>query len=65
MPFSILGSTQLLNAANVIHQNKEMNVKAGDVVIVKGEECNRGHWWLGVVKSPIQGRDGVVRAAQL
>ena len=50
---------------NIIHQTKEMKIKAGEVVLLKSEEHNRGKWKLGVVDTPIEGRDGVVRAVQL
>ena len=49
---------------NIIQQTKEMNIKAGEVVLVKSEERNRGKWKLGVVDTPIEGRDGV-RAVRL
>ena len=43
-----------------------MNIKAGEVVLVKSEERNRGKWKLGVVDTPIEGRDGVrASAAQI
>ena len=44
---------------NIIQQTKEMNIKAGEVVLVKSEERNRGKWKLGVVDTPIEGRDGI------
>lgn len=50
---------------NLIHKTKSMSVKAGNVVLIKGEERNRGKWKLGVVETPIPGRDDVVRAVQL
>ena len=50
---------------NLIHKTKSMSVKAGDIVLIKGEERNRGKWKLGVVDTPIPGRDGVVRAVRL
>lgn len=50
---------------NIIHQTKEMNIKAGEVVLIKSEERNRGRWKLGVVDTPIKGRDGIVRAVRL
>ena len=37
----------------------------GDVVLIKGEERNRGRWRFGIVEQLIQGRDGVVRRARL
>ena len=44
---------------NIIQQTKEMNIKAGEVVLVKSKKRNRGKWKLGVVDTPIEGRDGV------
>ena len=34
-------------------------------MLIKGEERNRSKWKIGVVERPIQGRDGVIRGAQL
>ena len=50
---------------NIIHRTKEIAVNAGDVVLVKSEERNRGKWKLGVVETLKEGRDGVVRAVRL
>ena len=50
---------------NIIHQTRKMKIKAGEVVLVKSEERNQGKWKLGVVDTPIEGRDGVVRAVWL
>ena len=50
---------------NTIHQVKELEVKPGDVVMIKGEEKNRGMWKTGVVESLITGRDGVIHAVKL
>ena len=49
------------------HQAKGSKVALakGDVVIIKGEEKNRGLWKLGIVEELITGRDGVVRGAKL
>ena len=44
---------------------KTCTLKVGDVVIVRGDESNRGKWSLGVVVDLFEGRDGVVRAAKL
>ena len=55
----------LLERHNIIHQKREMTIKAGEVVLVESEEHNRGKWKLGVVDIPIDGSDGVVRAVQL
>ena len=40
-------------------------MKEEDLMLIKGEECNRGKWKIGVVERLIQGRDGVIRGAQL
>ena len=50
---------------NTIHQVNELEVKPGDVAMIKGEEKNRGMWKFGVVESLITGRDGVTRAVKL
>ena len=50
---------------NTIHQVKELEVKPGDVVMIKGKEKNRGMWKIGVVESLITGRDGVTCAVKL
>lgn len=50
---------------NLKHNCKEMSLKPGDVVLIKGEERNRGHWKIGIVEKLIQGRDKVVRGAKL
>ena len=40
-------------------------MKTGDVVLIKGDEKNRGKWKIGIVKQIISGRDGNVRAVKL
>jgi hypothetical protein len=47
------------------HQGKVISIKIGDVVIVKGEEKNRGKWKIGVVERLVVGKDGIVRGAKL
>jgi hypothetical protein len=42
-----------------------MALKPGDVVMIKGEEKNRGVWRIGIVEKLIQGRDNVVRGVRL
>ena len=42
-----------------------MTLATGDVVIIKGEEKNRGFWKLGIVKELITGRDRIFRGAKL
>ena len=50
---------------NTIHQVKELEVKPGDVAMIRGEEKNRGMWKIGVVESLITGREGVTHAVKL
>ena len=45
--------------------NPSLSLKIGDVVIVRGEEKNRGKWKIGIVDRLIIGKDGVVRGAEL
>ena len=50
---------------NLKHKARELTVKTGDVVLIKGDEKNRGKWKMGIVKQIISGRDGNVRAVKL
>ena len=62
-------TTEYLKALRERHNLKcrtgEATVNSGDVVLIKGEERNRGRWRLSIVEQLIQGRDGVVRGARL
>jgi hypothetical protein len=42
-----------------------MTAKRGDVVLIKGDERNRGKWKIGIIESFIVGRNGVIRGARL
>ena len=68
VPWSIW-ETEYLKALrerhNLNHKTKETTLTRGDVVLIKGEERNRGKWKIGIVEQLIQGRDGVVRGARL
>ena len=50
---------------NLNHKTKETTLTRGDVVLINGEERNRGKWKIGTVEQLIQGRDGVVKGARL
>ena len=50
---------------NLKHKGSKVALAKGNVVIIKGEEKNRGLWKLGIVEELITGRDGVVRGAKL
>ena len=39
------------------HKAHQLTVKTGDVVLIKGDEKNRGKWKMEIVKQIIQGRD--------
>ncbi|XP_011407292.1 PREDICTED: uncharacterized protein LOC105314682 [Amphimedon queenslandica] len=43
--------------------NAEVEIKVGDIVIVKSNEKRRGFWNLGKVESIIPERDGLIRGA--
>lgn len=40
-------------------------VKIGEIVLIKGEEKDRGQWKIGVIQKLVKGRDGVIRGAKL
>ncbi|CAB3999047.1 Hypothetical predicted protein [Paramuricea clavata] len=44
---------------------KKSEINVGDVMLLQGEEKNRGLWKMGVVEKLIAGKDGVVRGAIL
>ena len=50
---------------NLKHKTHELTVKAGDDVLIKGDEKNRGKWKMEIVKQIIPGRDRNVRAVKL
>ena len=50
---------------NLKHKVMKSEPKIGDIVMVKGENKNRGSWKLGVVINIFPGSDGVIRAVEL
>ena len=50
---------------NLKHNSKKLVLKIGDVVLIQGDQRNRGKWNIGVVVKLIKGRDGEIRAARL
>ena len=50
---------------NLNHQTKKATLKEEDVMPIKGEGRNRGKWKIGVEERLIQGRDRMIRGAQL
>ena len=50
---------------NLSHKGRTRKVKIGDIVMIKGESKNRGHWKIGKVSQLYTGKDEVVRAVQI
>ena len=50
---------------NFSHKGITRKVKIGDIVMIKGESKNRGHWKIGKVSQLYTGKDEVVRAVQI
>ena len=48
-----------------ISLGKAAEISTGDIMLIKGEEKDRGLWKMGVVEKLIRGRDGVTRGAKL
>ena len=47
------------------HKDKLAYIQIGDVVIIKGENKNRGHWKLAIVEKLQPGEDNAIRAVGL
>ena len=50
---------------NVNHEDKLEDIQIADVVIIKGESKNRGHWKLTIVEKLHSGKDNVTRVVVL
>ena len=48
-----------------MHKVSKFQPKNGDVIIVKTDNKNRGHWPLAIVCKTYPGKDGIIRAVQL
>ena len=48
-----------------IKRSKDNNLHIGDVMLIIGDECNRGFWQIKIVEQLVKGKDGVVRAVKL
>ena len=42
-----------------------MEIAIGDVVLIKGDDKNRGKWNIGIVEELYEGKDNVIRAVKL
>ena len=49
----------------VKHNTKQVTAKLGDVVLIRGEQRNRGKWQIGIIESFVISREGVIRGARL
>ena len=50
---------------NMKHGGKDSTLQIGEVVVIKGEDKNRGRWKIGIVERLIEGQDKVVRGAKV
>ena len=47
------------------HDRQPVDLKVGEVMLIKGDKKNRGKWKIGIVEKLFPGRDGIVRAVRL
>ena len=50
---------------NLKHKSHEIQISKGDVVLIKGDEKNRGKWNIGIVQHINKGKDGNIRSVKL
>ena len=50
---------------NLSHKYRTRKLNIGNVVMIKGESKNIGHWKIGMVSQFYTGKDEVVRAVQI
>ena len=50
---------------NLKNKDKTIKINVGDVVMIKWEEKNRGHWKIGTVNHLYNDKDNIIRVAQL
>ncbi len=49
-----------------LNQTGEISeVRIGEIVLIHGEEKDRGQWKIGVIQELVKGRDGVIRGGKL
>ena len=46
-------------------KDKTFKINVGDVVMIKGEVKNRGHWKIDILNHLYIGKDNIIRVAQL
>ena len=50
---------------NLKSEDKPFKINVGDVVLIKRQDENRGHWKIGIINHLHSGRDNIIRVAQL
>ena len=50
---------------DLTHRGNGKQPREGDVLLIKGDERNRAHWKIGIVKEVFPGKDGHIRAVRL
>ena len=58
-------SKALREQHNLKHNSHEIQISKGDVVLIKGEEKNRGKWNIEIVQHINKGKDENIRSVQL
>ena len=49
----------------MMNNTKEMKIEVGDMVLIKGEEKNKGKWNIRIVEELYKGKDNVMRGVTL
>ena len=50
---------------NLKHKDKTFKINVEDIVLINGEEKNRGYWKIGIVNQLYIGKGNNIRVAQL
>ena len=50
---------------NLKHKSHDIQISKGDVVLIKGDENNRGKWNIGIVQHINKGKDGNICSVKL
>ena len=59
------GGGPLSTLETFVKEQRQPSLERGNIVIIKSEKKNCGHWKLRIVTVLITGRDGVVRGGNL
>ena len=55
----------LIERHNMKNNQRHMKIAIGDVVLIKGDDKNRGKWNIGIVEELCEMKDNVIRAVKL